>query len=177
MDQASNSVYSAVFANLSRVFKLRKLLKSVNTDIVISMMTDANIVASLACVGSRMTCIGSERNYPGKRKVGSVWQNLRKYVYYFMDVLVVQTMSADVWIRENTFARNVVVIPNSIKLPLPKMEPIQNADLLGDSKVIMAVGRLVQQKQFNHLIDIFNCLLYTSPSPRDATLSRMPSSA
>ena len=23
----------------------------------------------------------------------------------------------------------------------------------------------------------FNCLLYTSPSPRDATLSRMPSSA
>ena len=24
---------------------------------------------------------------------------------------------------------------------------------------------------------IFNCLLYTSPSPRDATLSRMPSSA
>ena len=25
--------------------------------------------------------------------------------------------------------------------------------------------------------DINNCLLYTSPSPRDATLSRMPSSA
>ena len=23
----------------------------------------------------------------------------------------------------------------------------------------------------------YNCLLYTSPSPRDATLSRMPSSA
>ena len=25
--------------------------------------------------------------------------------------------------------------------------------------------------------DVQNCLLYTSPSPRDATLSRMPSSA
>ena len=25
--------------------------------------------------------------------------------------------------------------------------------------------------------EVFNCLLYTSPSPRDATLSRMPSSA
>ena len=25
--------------------------------------------------------------------------------------------------------------------------------------------------------DLFSCLLYTSPSPRDATLSRMPSSA
>ena len=27
------------------------------------------------------------------------------------------------------------------------------------------------------LIDEWSCLLYTSPSPRDATLSRMPSSA
>ena len=26
-------------------------------------------------------------------------------------------------------------------------------------------------------VDSYNCLLYTSPSPRDATLSRMPSSA
>ena len=33
-------------------------------------------------------------------------------------------------------------------------------------------------KDFNiNLGDIFTCLLYTSPSPRDATLSRMPSSA
>ena len=27
------------------------------------------------------------------------------------------------------------------------------------------------------IVDSFSCLLYTSPSPRDATLSRMPSSA
>ena len=27
------------------------------------------------------------------------------------------------------------------------------------------------------VVDYFSCLLYTSPSPRDATLSRMPSSA
>ena len=29
----------------------------------------------------------------------------------------------------------------------------------------------------NYLLQFLNCLLYTSPSPRDATLSRMPSSA
>ena len=29
----------------------------------------------------------------------------------------------------------------------------------------------------NEWIGIIGCLLYTSPSPRDATLSRMPSSA
>ena len=34
------------------------------------------------------------------------------------------------------------------------------------------VGKAVAQLQQDH-----GCLLYTSPSPRDATLSRMPSSA
>ena len=28
-----------------------------------------------------------------------------------------------------------------------------------------------------YIDEIYSCLLYTSPSPRDATLSRMPSSA
>ena len=37
---------------------------------------------------------------------------------------------------------------------------------------------LIWSKDPMSLIDLFkNCLLYTSPSPRDATLSRMPSSA
>ena len=29
----------------------------------------------------------------------------------------------------------------------------------------------------DHLLQVVNCLLYTSPSPRDGLLSRMPSSA
>ena len=33
------------------------------------------------------------------------------------------------------------------------------------------------QRHWDSLDDYLNCLLYTSPSPRDATLSRMPSSA
>ena len=40
------------------------------------------------------------------------------------------------------------------------------ADLLGGDTIHHALN-----------IGIFGCLLYTSPSPRDATLSRMPSSA
>ena len=32
-------------------------------------------------------------------------------------------------------------------------------------------------KSYEEMGEIFTCLLYTSPSPRDATLSRMPSSA
>ena len=34
-----------------------------------------------------------------------------------------------------------------------------------------------KQRELNFKDDAYSCLLYTSPSPRDATLSRMPSSA
>ena len=44
--------------------------------------------------------------------------------------------------------------------------PIQNSAVVGCSKV----GR-------GRWVSFHSCLLYTSPSPRDATLSRMPSSA
>jgi len=42
-----------------------------------------------------------------------------------------------------------------------------------------SAGALWQDIKFDikHFRDIERCLLYTSPSPRDATLSRMPSSA
>ena len=35
----------------------------------------------------------------------------------------------------------------------------------------------LDEKLIDQFKDAFTCLLYTSPSPRDATLSRMPSSA
>ena len=41
------------------------------------------------------------------------------------------------------------------------------------------LGRILntQYKTREQAADLIDCLLYTSPSPRDATLSRMPSSA
>ena len=38
-------------------------------------------------------------------------------------------------------------------------------------------GKMHGQQQLARDLEVERCLLYTSPSPRDATLSRMPSSA
>ena len=50
-----------------------------------------------------------------------------------------------------------------------------------DYEVSMAIGQLKTiQDRVGKIMDFLSgksCLLYTSPSPRDATLSRMPSSA
>ena len=39
------------------------------------------------------------------------------------------------------------------------------------------IRKIVQNFEYIHSVDSYDCLLYTSPSPRDRTRSRMPSSA
>ena len=39
------------------------------------------------------------------------------------------------------------------------------------------IARLIIQEMEDTLVEVRTCLLYTSPSPRDRTRSRMPSSA
>ena len=47
----------------------------------------------------------------------------------------------------------------------------------GEKLTLDKVNRAIRLHVRNKDIDLKICLLYTSPSPRDATLSRMPSSA
>ena len=55
-----------------------------------------------------------------------------------------------------------------------KLHPMGRVPVLEDGNVkIYESGAIVQYLLARH----GDCLLYTSPSPRDATLSRMPSSA
>ena len=55
------------------------------------------------------------------------------------------------------------------------------ADVNRDGYLDLFIGNESKPNQYNHCELFINqgngCLLYTSPSPRDATLSRMPSSA
>ena len=54
---------------------------------------------------------------------------------------------------------------------------IEEADALGDMLYILC-GTIITHGMQDVIDEVFeDCLLYTSPSPRDATLSRMPSSA
>ena len=48
---------------------------------------------------------------------------------------------------------------------------------IGFDQVLVVESPSSSDVEFNYRIFNADCLLYTSPSPRDATLSRMPSSA
>ena len=54
---------------------------------------------------------------------------------------------------------------------------LNGEDVIGKSSSEMVANGLGYAPERFNLFPYMTCLLYTSPSPRDATLSRMPSSA
>ena len=63
----------------------------------------------------------------------------------------------------------------TIKGPIPLPTRIERYTVLRSPHIDKKSREQFESRTHKRLIDI--CLLYTSPSPRDATLSRMPSSA
>ena len=63
--------------------------------------------------------------------------------------------------------------------PHAALHPAQSARVFRGRKTIGWIGRLHPevQKHFSIEQPVYTCLLYTSPSPRDRSVSRMPSSA
>ena len=61
-----------------------------------------------------------------------------------------------------------------------RLTPAEGLQLLtecDDLALLGAAANAVTNRLHPENYRTYNCLLYTSPSPRDATLSRMPSSA
>ena len=72
-------------------------------------------------------------------------------------------------------ARNLTAIPHSDAGSLEVIVPDGDGPYVGQATGIRALwpnGIIIHKSKF-----ILSCLLYTSPSPRDGLLSRMPSSA
>ena len=85
---------------------------------------------------------------------------------------------ADVVLQEHdlTLVRSAVTLTVSGELDEPDPDELDDdEDEDEDSETFeLLVSFMVEQQEYGLYIP---CLLYTSPSPRDATLSRMPSSA
>ena len=72
--------------------------------------------------------------------------------------------------------------PGNAKLPLPPMLMFDRITEISENKGTFSKGLIIAELDIKDNLWFFdchfkNCLLYTSPSPRDIPLSRMPSSA
>ena len=148
----SGSVFSAVANNITRIKNIKKKLIEIDPDIVISFMTETNILSTICCRLINKPIIIAERiSYDFLKS--HVWVTLRKLVYRFSNALIVQTSYDQE--KYHRFS-NTFVINNPLNLKEMIIDKHNNKNI--EEKNILAVGRLNRQKGFDRLIKAFSNL-------------------
>ena len=158
LDGDSRNLLRALASNLARIRALRELILQTRPDVVLSMMTESNVLLSLACRGLPDVCaVGSERSYPGHVSLNPIWRVLRRIHYRGLHAVVAQTSECAGWILQNTRARQAPVIPNSAAWPMPAQSPVVAPDEVcrPGRRILLGAGRLIEGKNFAVLIDVF----------------------
>lgn len=152
---------SGIRATLGKLLRLRRRLREISPDLVISFLTKVNVLAGLATMGLGTATIMSERNNFRLQSMNLVWRSIAPVTAHRAAALVMQTDFARSLLPKPLRSR-AVVIPNPVAL---SGKPVRAP---GDGARFVAVGRLDKQKGFDLLLEAFPDVAKRVPS---ATLS------
>lgn len=160
------SLLAGFWRTARRVQALRRVLRRVRPDVALSAMHTANVVLSLAARGMPgLLAVGSEHNFPPKAPMGIVWETLRRHAYGHLAAVVALTHECAAWLGAHSRARQVPVIPNPVCWPLARQEPVSDpaAVCRPGRRILLAVGRLSEEKNFTTLATVFARLAARHP--------------
>jgi glycosyltransferase involved in cell wall biosynthesis len=140
-------------ANTRRLRRLRTRILATNAERVIAFGETTNLRALLACSGTGIPVVVSERVDPRPHRISRAWEWLRRELYPKAAAVVVQTESVAQWARSFVAHERVHVIANPVRAALLRAE---RPELLPAGNMIVAIGRLTRQKGFPLLIEAFS---------------------
>jgi glycosyltransferase involved in cell wall biosynthesis len=163
----SRNLLDGLWQNMRRVKALRRLLREIQPEIALGMMTTANIIVALAAWGiPNLRTIGAEHIHPTQFPMGFFWKALRGKAYCLLNTVTALTSEGENWLKNNTNAKSVLLIPNAVTWPLPEHEPRISPRVYcqHNKQILLAVGRLDEQKGFDWLIEVFSNLAHKHPN-------------
>ncbi len=130
--------------------KMRKLIKGIDPDVVLSMPEKVNVWTALSLVGTGIPRVVSERNNPAIYPPSKIKRIIRQIIYPTVNGFIFQTKEASEF-----FSRRIqhkgIILPN----PLDPSRIPQNIEEV-KRKEIVSIGRLEKQKNHHLLIDAFS---------------------
>ncbi|MDP3426782.1 MAG: glycosyltransferase [Humidesulfovibrio sp.] len=145
----SNSAAAKLANNVRRVSGLRKAILAARPDVVVAFQDTTSVLTLLACLGTGLPVVASERTDPAFHHIGAVWSALRVLTYPLAAAVAVQTEAARKALPWPA-RRKAQVIPNAVftsktcgdVTPLPR-------------PLVVSLGRFSPEKGFPELLQAF----------------------
>ncbi len=148
LEQKDEGKQSLLKRNVSRIKKLRKIVKENKPDVLISFLAEPNFRNILACRGLKTKTILSVRNDPNKEYGSKLTRFLAKSLFKKADGMVFQTEDARAWFPKKIQRKSIVLFN--------QVNPVfYEQKFSGERKHIVTVGRLMKQKNHELLIRAF----------------------
>lgn len=148
---------SRIKRNLSRITKLRQIIKSQRPDVVLSFMQEPNFRMLMATLGLRCKKVVSVRNDPTREYSGMLGIFVGKVLMPLLaDGCVFQTKQARDWFPKR-LKRKSKVIYNAVDPSFFKTR------VSGVNEYWVAIGRLVEQKNYPVMISAFASIVKKYP--------------
>jgi glycosyltransferase involved in cell wall biosynthesis len=178
--EPSKTIVHAARNTWQRKRRLQKLLEQLHIDCVVAFMPIANYISLAASQKLAIPTIISERVHPEFLGLSAARWHLAKRRYPSARQLVVLSELSARWFRDHTSVSRISVIPNSISLPLQNSGGADiNPDdhIPSDRRLVLSVGRLVEQKQPERVLEAYAQVIGQNSSWHLGMLGDGPESA
>lgn len=151
----STSQIDAIKNNLKRISTIRKAVEQSRPDVVMSHLTEFNVLTVLALLRTNYPVLITEHCDPNLISYGKFWSRLRRIVYPFATRLVSVSQGVEdyfAWLPE----AKKIAIYNPFFISQNSSSPVEiPAGVNPEQKWIMSMGRLSEQKGFDILLKAF----------------------
>lgn len=150
-------IYKKIANRFLDFFYLRKIIKEIRPDLVMSFLLRWLFFLILLCKG-RIPMVFADRN-AAQYKFARNDFLIRHILFRFADVVQVMSRYDKAWLRNRY--KHIVPMPNPLRFtPISDTEYVNSFD---KRKHILACGRLVPQKGFDKLIESFSMIANKYP--------------
>lgn len=152
---ARSLLHSVIFTR-RHLTAMRRMILSFRPDVVIAFLEQTNVRTLASLTASGIPVIVSERNHTAVEPISRLWAVARRLTYPMATSVVVLTHETAAWFERWLGSGRVTVIPNAVRRVEDLTPSDENVAPDIPRPLVLAVGRLVEQKGFDLLLEAFH---------------------